>query len=95
MLEHLACGCHRFAARAAIEAWLAEHRRLALGRRRWHVHPTREQSTFAGYRVTRGGVTMGETMVRHMRLKVQAAASRGMLALSRTLVSYQGLARFG
>ncbi len=75
------------AARAAIEAWLAEHRRLALGRRRWHVHPTSEPSTFAGYRVTR--------MVRRMRLKVQAAASRGMSALSRTLVSYQGLARFG
>lgn len=82
------------AARAAIEGWLAQHRRLALGRRRWHVHPTSEPSTFVGYRVTRGGVSMGETMLRRLRCKVRAAAHKGMSELARTLQSYQALSRF-
>ncbi len=36
--------------------WLCERRLLELGRRRWHVHDTRQPDEFVGYRATRGGL---------------------------------------
>jgi len=81
--------------RSAIEGWLAEHRRLRLNPKCWHVQRTSDPSVFLGYRVTRGGVTPSRKLRRRIRRKVRAAAAKGPQALQRTVAAYRGLMSFG
>lgn len=83
------------AARDAVVAWLREHRRLELGRRRWHVHDTREPAEFVGYQVTRGGLVPAAKVWARMPGKLRLAARRGPSALARTLASYRAIVSFG
>jgi len=80
-------------ARAAITAWLAEHRRLSLGPS--HIVDAREPCTFLGYRVSPSGLSAGKKMRRRLPPRVRAAARRGPRALERTLQSYRALVVFG
>ena len=83
------------AVRAAIVEWLARERRLTLNRKRWHVVPAAQPSTYLGYRVSRAGVTPGRTMRRRMRSKLRQAAERGPDALQKSLRSYVALIGVG
>lgn len=82
-------------ARAAVERWLWDHRRLRLNPKRWHVRPTNEPSVFLGYRVTRGGIESSRKLMRRLQGNVRKAAAKGPQALERTLASYRGLLSFG
>ncbi len=83
------------APRATIEGWLAEHRRIELNRKWWHVSETSQACTYLGQRVSRPGLSPGKKLKRRLRTKVRAAAARGDDALVRTLRPYVGLATFG
>lgn len=83
------------AAREAVVAWLRDHRRLELGRRRWHVHDTREPAEFVGCRVTRGGLLPAAKVWARMPARLREAARRGPSALARTVASYRAIVSFG
>ena len=83
------------AAREAIAAWLASQRDLELNRKRWHVVPAAQPSTYMGYRVSRAGLGPSRKMRQRMRKKVALAGGKGPEALRATLESYRALALFG
>lgn len=77
--------------RAAIEVWLLEQRGLTLNRKRWHVIPAGQPSTYLGYRISRAGLGPGRKVRRRMRDKVRVAGARGPDSLRETLQSYRAL----
>jgi hypothetical protein len=66
-----------------------------LGRRRWHVHDTREPAEFVGYQVTRGGLVPAAKVWARLPGKLRLAARRGPSALARTVASYRAIVSFG
>ncbi len=83
---------------AALEAltdWLLTQRHLTLNPRRTALLPTRQPSTYVGYRVSTAGLSPGKKLRRRMPQKLRHAARKGPDALERTLHSYKGILLFG
>ena len=81
-------------ARAAIAAWLAEHRGLQLKDPEAPVRSTRERVDWLGYRVHPSGIRAAPKLQRRMRRRLQAAAEQGPEAFERSLQAYRGLLLF-
>jgi RNA-directed DNA polymerase len=78
----------------AIEAWLAEHRGLALNPRHRQIQSNQEPAVFLGYRVSRSGITPSRKLRRRMKQNLRKAAARGPRALTRTVAAYKGFMTF-
>ncbi|MCG8423786.1 MAG: RNA-directed DNA polymerase [Proteobacteria bacterium] len=82
-------------AREAIRDWLASERRLELKPRNQSVQPTREPSTYLGFRVSRAGLGMGPKAKRRLQARLRATkrGSSNLDQLERSLRSLQGMLR--
>ncbi len=81
-------------AKAAIEAWLATHRRLGLKDGVGAVAARQVPWVFLGYRITPGGLAASKKLRRRMRARLQAAQRAGPEALARSIAAYRGLLTF-
>jgi hypothetical protein len=81
-------------ARAAIAAWLLEHRALHLNPQHLEVEPTRTPTVLLGYRVSRVGIAPSRKLRRRLHQRLRSAATRGEETLVRSIRSYQGLLLF-
>jgi len=81
-------------ARTEITAWLHEERALDLNPKHLAIESTHIPAVFLGYRVSRAGISPSRKLRRHLRSRLQVAASKGEEALFRTLQSYRGLLLF-
>ncbi len=81
-------------ARTAIAAWLAAERGLSLKPKGDQVRPACEPSTFVGFPIARGGITLGRKLRRRFAARARAAAGEGEAALVRCLAAYRGLLLF-
>ena len=60
-----------------IRAGLRDERGLTLNPKRGRVLPTPQPFAALGYRISRGGLTLGRAARRRMRARLQRAAARG------------------
>ena len=66
-----------------------------MNRKRWHIHPAAQPSTYLGYRVSPSGLTLGRKTGRRMKHRPCQAARYNPERLQRSVASYRGLALFG
>ena len=78
-----------------IWARLRAERGLLLNPKHGRVLPTTQPSTALGYRISRGGLSLGRAARRRMRARLRKAAARGALVLGRSLRSYRAIVGFG
>ena len=78
-----------------IRAWLRDERGLTLNPKRGRVLPTTQPCTALGYRISRGGLSLGRAAWRRMRARLRKAAARGAVVLGRSLRSYRAIVGFG
>ncbi len=80
--------------RRDVAAWLRDHRRLLLNRRKGHIRSTELPQTYLGYRVTRRGYDLGPRAVRRFRRQVLRLAYEDPVRFGRTLASWKGAMAF-
>jgi hypothetical protein len=76
-------------ARNEIEAWLAQERGLTLSIAT--VRPTRDPSTYLGFRVSRAGLAPGPKAKRRLKQRLSRAGLTAPAQLARGLQAYRGV----